>query len=251
MLLLRVHRGALFNTSSVLSTYVRSVPVCRNRSAATSAMAGDVDARADAVLKYWFDEEYASWPQGRISDDWFPKWFGKSDDRDTEIKKEFEESVVAMRTGTYDSWLAHPQQCLAGIILMDQFTRNIYRGSAEMYSMDDKARQWAAQLASNPAFFEIHPAQRMFIWLPFMHGETMADQEQCLDLINSTVEQCNADLGQDHPLTKMIKENVGFAERHKTIIAEYGRFPHRNVLLGRESTEKETAGLADGTIEGF
>ena len=69
---------------------------------------------------------------GKTSDEWFQKWFGKSDDRDQQIKDKFEDSVVAMRDGTCDGWLAHPRQCLAGIILMDQFTRNIYRGESEM-----------------------------------------------------------------------------------------------------------------------
>lgn len=79
-----------------------------------------------------FDDEYASWPKGKYSDEWFPKWFGKSDTTDQEIKHKFAGSVEAIRSGTIDTWLARPRECLAGIILMDQFTRNIYRGTADM-----------------------------------------------------------------------------------------------------------------------
>ena len=75
--------------------------------------------------------------------------------------------------------------------------------------------------------------------------------QQCLDLINSTVEQCTSELGQEHPLTKMIKHTANFSQRHKDIIVKYGRFPHRNEILGRKTTEEEAVGLADGSIEGF
>lgn len=79
-----------------------------------------------------FDDEYASWPKGKLSEEWMPKWFGKSDGTDAEIKANFEESIEAIRSGAVDTWLARPLECLAGIILMDQFTRNIYRGTPEM-----------------------------------------------------------------------------------------------------------------------
>jgi len=173
-----------------------------------------------------------------VLDFWFgageDKWYAKDDDLDAEIRARFADANAAARDGAYDEWAASPQGAMALVILLDQFSRNIHRDSAEAFSADDKARVIADAAIKAGFDMELPASARQWFYLPFMHSEALADQDRCLELAPRT------GLPATHE----------FAVLHRDIIVRFGRFPHRNRLLGRETTPEEQAFLDDGGFSG-
>jgi uncharacterized protein (DUF924 family) len=127
----------------------------------------------------------------------------------------------------YDDWATSADGALALVLMFDQFPRNMFRGTPRAFATDAKALHIAA-LAIERGFDQVFtPLKRRFLYLPFEHSENLADQEQCLALFQSL---------PDHPEKELA---VAAAQQHHQLIAEFGRFPHRNVWLGRESTAAE------------
>ncbi|MEJ2518190.1 MAG: DUF924 domain-containing protein, partial [Methyloceanibacter sp.] len=126
-----------------------------------------------------------------------------------------------------DAWLRNPQGRLAAILVLDQFPRNIYRGSPRAFATDEEALALSRDAIAAGADKELPPEQRAFLYMPFQHTETLADQRRSLELFEA--------LGNP--------ENLDFAARHYEIIERFGRFPHRNAVLGRVSTPEELAFL--------
>lgn len=160
-------------------------------------------------------------------------WFSKNPDFDRRFRARFlplHEEVVA---GRHDDWLATPDGALALLILTDQFPRNAFRGTPRMYASDPLARRYAR--AARDAGYMERVAQdlRPFLALPFAHSECLADQEISVAL--------NMALGQPW---------LGHAEGHRDIIRRFGRFPHRNAILGRQTSEAEAAFLGAGGFQG-
>jgi len=135
--------------------------------------------------------------------------------------------------GELDFWLRQPASCLALVILLDQFPRNMFRGSAGSFAGDPLARAAARVILDNGWDKAMRPDERMFAYLPFEHSESLADQERCLALM------------QEIPASPATADLPKWAEAHLAIIRRFGRFPHRNAALGRESTPEEIAFLKE------
>ncbi len=162
------------------------------------------------------------------------KWFKKDVAFDADICVQFFEAHESAARGELSGWLDHPEGALALLILLDQFPRNLFRGSAHAFATDAMALS-AARFALRYGH-DAHCGVEMkqFFYMPFMHSENIADQELCLAL-------CRA-----HGL----KDNIEFAEIHRDIIRRFGRFPHRNPVMGRVTTQEEKAFLDAGGFAG-
>ena len=162
------------------------------------------------------------------------KWFAKSAAFDDAIRLKFEPVHHAAARGEYDAWAEAPESALALLILLDQFPRNLYRGSGHAFATDPKAR--AIARASIEAGFDrqVEPELRNFFYLPFEHSEDLTDQDFGLALC--------AEAGD--------ADNLKWAGLHREIIARFGRFPHRNAALGRTTTAEEQEFLDDGGFSG-
>ncbi|NNE82684.1 MAG: DUF924 domain-containing protein [Alphaproteobacteria bacterium] len=177
----------------------------------------------DDVLNFWFVEN------GR------EQWFGKAPEFDAEIERRFSELCHQARDGKLERWVEDPRSCLALVILIDQFSRNLFRDSPLAWSADVHGLA-VAKLAVDKGFdFNLTAPEKAFLFLPLMHSEDLADQDRCVALIEPMVE------GGD----EFIQANYDSALRHREIIARFGRFPHRNAVLGRESTAEELAFLEE------
>ena len=162
------------------------------------------------------------------------KWFGKSDAFDETLREEFEGLHFAASRGELSDWGETAEGALALLILLDQVPRNIFRGSAHSYATDPLAKTIAEAAIAAGHDRALEPALAPFFYLPFEHSESLEDQDRSVDL-------CKA-LGD--------VETLKWAELHHDIIRRFGRFPHRNAALGRETTEAEAAFLAEGGFAG-
>jgi uncharacterized protein (DUF924 family) len=162
------------------------------------------------------------------------KWFEKNDAFDAEIRARFLDSYAAAAAGRLSAWEAEAESALALIIVLDQFPRNMFRGDARTYAADPLARA-VADRAIARGFDQCYtPPERGFFYLPFEHAENLADQERCVAL--------NRAAGDE--------DGVKWAEAHAEIIRRFGRFPHRNRVLGRTTTPEEQAFLDAGGFAG-
>jgi uncharacterized protein (DUF924 family) len=167
-----------------------------------------------------------------VLDFWFApgnetRWFLADPGFDAEISRRFAGVVEMARPGELDHWATTPDGSLALCLLLDQFPRNIWRGTPRAYSCDDKARRIAAEAIAMGHDLAVPPGRRLFFYLPFEHSEDLADQERCLALMRGLNDS----------------EQLHWAERHHAVIARFGRFPHRNEILGRASSGEEIAFL--------
>jgi uncharacterized protein (DUF924 family) len=161
------------------------------------------------------------------------KWFTKSDAFDAEFRSRFLDSHFAAARRELDHWLETAEGALALMILLDQFPRNCFRGTGHMYATDPLARCFARKALKAGHDQAVDGPIRVFFYLPFGHSENAADQEDALRL--------NMPLGE---------EFAKHARGHHGIIAKFGRFPHRNAMLGRDSTPEEKAFLESGGFSG-
>jgi uncharacterized protein (DUF924 family) len=175
---------------------------------------------APEVLKFWFGEgpDY-----GKVH----KRWFEKDPAFDAEVAHRFGKLHGETLEGKYREWLDHPRDCLARIIVLDQFPRHIYRGTARAFSSDALALDAAKHLVAKGWDRELLPVERMFAYLPYEHSESLADQERACELCESL--KAFPEAAEAHR----------YALAHRDIIRRFGRFPHRNALLGRESTAGE------------
>jgi uncharacterized protein (DUF924 family) len=179
---------------------------------------------AEDVLDFWF---------GRPGDAHHlqtrPEWFRKDEAFDTAIRERFGPLIDAALRGELAGWAAQPRSALAEVIVLDQFTRNTRRGSAGMFDGDARALAAARALVASGADRTLPGVMRQFLYLPFEHSEDLADQRESMRLFTQ--------LGQDEPA---LADLVEWARKHEVIVERFGRFPHRNAALGRESTPEET-----------
>jgi len=161
-------------------------------------------------------------------------WFKKSARFDDAIRLKYEPTHFAAARGQYDAWAATADGALALLILLDQFPRNLFRGSAHAYATDGKARRIARDAVAAGFHREVDPPLAQFFVLPFEHSEDLADHDEARRLA--------AELKDPH-LDKWV-------ELHREIVARFGRFPHRNRALGRTTTAEEQAFLDGGGFAG-
>lgn len=192
-------------------------------------------SRIETILSFWFKEQELSAPQ---IDRRMDIWFGEDPVFDREIEEEFADDVERACEGKLDHWAAEPHGRLALIILIDQFRRNIYRNSAEAFSKDRLALKLCVEGAVEKKDKSLTPIQRVFFYMPLQHVESAKVQAKAVELYNRLAESVSPTY-QETFLTV-----AQFAELHKDIIDQFGRFPHRNKLLGRENTSEENEYLA-------
>lgn len=161
-------------------------------------------------------------------------WFTKDDTFDASIRKNFLPTYEAAAAGKLSHWEATAEGTLALVIVLDQFPRNMFRGEARCFATDPLARM-AANIALKRGYDQDVPEnERTFFFLPFMHSEDLTDQKRCVELYRAA--------GDDYSLK--------YALEHADIIRRFGRFPHRNPLLGRDTTAEEQAFLDGGGFKG-
>ena len=162
------------------------------------------------------------------------KWFAKDEAFDAEIAARFGALWRAAANNEIASWETTPEGALALVIVLDQFPRNMFRGQARTYETDAVARAVADRALERGSDRMVPQLERQFFYLPLMHSEILADQERCLLLARA--------LGDD--------EVTKYAEIHTDIVRRFGRFPHRNTMLGRATTPDEQAFLDAGGFAG-
>ena len=166
------------------------------------------------------------------------RWFAKDDAFDAAIRLKFEPVHHAAARGEYDAWRQTAQGALALVILLDQFPRNLYRGSAHAFATDPLARRIAREAIERGHDRQVEPALRSFFYLPFSHSESAADHALAVEL-NEALARATGD-----------PDDAKWANIHNIIVARFGRFPHRNRCLGRETTPEEQAFLDGGGFAG-
>lgn len=183
-----------------------------------------------SVLDFWFgptDDPGHAQPR--------PAWFKKDDAFDAQIRNRFGPLIERALVGGIDDWLTRPVDplpALARVIVLDQFTRNSFRGTARAFAGDGMALQTARALVASGADRALTGVQRQFAYLPFEHAEDLSHQRTSVQLFQQ--------LAADEPALAGLVE---WAQKHLDIVARFGRFPHRNAALGRASTDEELAFL--------
>ena len=177
------------------------------------------------VLDFWFSERVQV------------LCFERDEAFDAELRAEFGEAVAKAQAGGFEDWRATPQGALALVILIDQMSRNIYRGSPQAFAGDARALAIAQQMVDAGFDRGCTFAQRRFIYLPFSHSEDPKVQKQALKLFGTLAVEC----AEEHNVDGA--EQLFYAARHAEIIFRFGRYPHRNAVLGRVSTPEEEAFL--------
>ncbi len=192
-------------------------------------------ARIDEILSFWFKEQSLSAPQ---IDRRMDIWFGEDAVFDHEVEKEFADDVRRACKGKLDHWADEPRGRLALILLIDQFRRNIHRNTAKAFSMDRLALKLCVEGAMAKKDKGLSPIQKVFFYMPLQHAESRRVQAKSVELFNKLAESVS-------PTYQATFLTVAqFAELHKDIIDQFGRFPHRNRLLGRDNTPEEQEYLA-------
>jgi uncharacterized protein (DUF924 family) len=184
---------------------------------------------AERLLAFWFADGPDTFRQA---------WFQRDDAFDAACRDGFGALVVPARDGALDGWAATPKGALALLLLLDQFPRNLFRGSAEAFASDPHARAIAGNTVLRDRFdLALTPVERIFLYLPFEHGEAMQDQDLSVALFEGL---------RDIPTMRAPGGTIDYAWRHRVVVRRFGRFPHRNAALGRASTPAEQAWLDAG-----
>jgi uncharacterized protein (DUF924 family) len=187
--------------------------------------AAPAPAPAD-VLDFWFGD----------GDSVDPRWFKRSDAYDREIAAHFGAAVPAALAGGLDRWAGTTDGALALILLLDQFTRNLHRGTPQAFAGDAQALALSRRLVATGEHLRLPPLRRWFAYMPLEHAEDLALQALCVQLFEALA----ADAGSHR---EALAGALDYARRHHDVIARFGRFPHRNAILGRASSAEEAAFL--------
>lgn len=199
----------------------------------------DDQIRIAAILEFWFQEQELSAPQ---IDRRMDIWFSEDAIFDHEIEKEFANDVAAASQGDLDHWAREPRGRLALIILIDQFRRNIYRNTADAYSKDRLALKLCVEGAMAKKDAGLTPVERVFFYMPLQHAESRKVQAKSVELYERLAQAVSPTYRETFLTVAQ------FAELHKDIIDQFGRFPHRNKVLNRENTAEENEYLAADSL---
>ncbi|MDB5743839.1 MAG: hypothetical protein JWR68_2154 [Polaromonas sp.] len=190
-----------------------------------------------AVLDFWLADGLT---QGWPSQDMNLRWFTGGPALDKEISQTFGSAVAAAQAGGLTGWEAEPLDRLALVILLDQFTRNVFRGTGQAFGGDARAQGLTLQTLDQQQDRQLPWVGRLFIYMPLMHAEDAALQAKCVACFAQLVDEAPADL------KPKLQGSLDFARQHQDIISRFGRFPYRNAALGRASTAAEIAFLRTG-----
>jgi len=188
---------------------------------------------AHSVLTFWFGNTNALTTAPELS----ARWYKKDPGFDREIRARFLDLYLALLRREHESWLEEPEPCLAYLITLDQFGRNMFRDTALAFAADPVALRVAQHAITRGYDLALVGDMRAFMYLPLMHSEDLGVQEECVRCFHAL---CNEMQGE---LKAHFENNLSFAVRHRDIVARFGRFPHRNALLGRTSSPEELAFL--------
>jgi uncharacterized protein (DUF924 family) len=189
------------------------------------------------VLDFWFgDGLQHDWPRRDLN----PLWFGGGAEQDEQIRQRFGELVASALGGGLTEWESDPPTRLALVIVLDQFSRNVHRGQAQAFAGDSRAQQLVLATLAAQEDETLARVGRVFLYMPLMHAEDIALQERCVERFTA--------LHDSSPpaLREKLANNLRFAQEHRDTVARFGRFPHRNAALGRQSSEEELAFLKTG-----
>ncbi len=167
------------------------------------------------ILEFWFTEPVSS------------HWFSSTPELDQEIERRYQRLWAQAKDGLLDHWMTTAEGCLALVILLDQFPLNMFRSEADSFLTEEQAREVAAFALKRDFDQTLGDSQKAFLYMPFMHSESLQDQDRSVALFEAAG----------------LKANLSFARHHRELIRRFGRFPHRNAILGRQSTSEERAYL--------
>jgi uncharacterized protein (DUF924 family) len=194
-------------------------------------------ALAAEILDFWLGDGLAlGWPSQPLNE----RWFRGGAALDAEIKARFGPQVLLAVQGGLQDWEAQPHSRLALVLLLDQFTRNVFRGTAQAFAGDARAQQLTLQTLARQQDLALPWVGRVFMYMPLMHAEDSALQARCVDCFSKLVADAPA------ALKAPLQGNLDFARQHQDIIARFGRFAYRNAALGRTSTAEEVEFLRSG-----
>ena len=206
------------------------------------------------VLNFWFANNRWSSPEHRpaksaaTDESDFKRWFRSSPELDKQVRDNFEADLARLTADDYryPNDLDEPEHLLACIIALDQFPRNIYRQDPRAFSFDYKAKEYSEELIQHQGDRQLPYMDRAFVYLPFEHSENLDDQDKCVNYCQQLYDEAKQDATCDEKMLGLIQTLGKFALEHREVIQQFGRFPHRNAVLGRTSTEAEEAYLRDG-----
>jgi len=183
----------------------------------------EIPSEAKAVLDVWFGAD-------GTPERWQPReaWFRKDDAFDASIARQFAPLLETALQGGLADWQAAPQPALARIVLLDQFTRNAFRGTPRAFAGDALAIEAARAMVASGQDMRLAPVARAFVYLPFEHAEDLAAQDESVRLFSAL-----------EGTAPEVQGMLDYALRHRAIIERFGRFPHRNAVLGRSTTPEE------------
>ncbi len=189
------------------------------------------------VLDFWFGDGLTlDWP----SQDHNELWFGGGPAQDDAIRQRFGPLVDEALNGALTDWETEPRTRLALIVLLDQLSRNVHRGQRRAFDGDARAQRLSRLSIAEGMDATLTPAGCVFLYMPLMHAENIALQEECVARFQRLVDS------SPPTLRDKLASNLRFAVLHRDIVAQYGRFPHRNAVLGRSTTPEEATFLKDG-----
>lgn len=191
----------------------------------------NLEVRVNAILDFWFGNLPA--------DDFFPAeksklWFSGLAEVDAAVRENFAKDVERALRGKLASWEKEPRSCLALIILLDQFPRHLYRDSPQAFEADEKAADvclWGIEQGYDR---KLKPVERWFFYLPLMHAEDADLQKMSVDAYTHLTEEA------PDALKEALSGALDYARQHQAVVQRFGRFPHRNAVLGRQNTPEET-----------
>ena len=172
-------------------------------------------ATSDEMLSFWFSERVKT------------LWYNSTPEFDEELRQKYLDTYQAALNGELSAWEDTPQGALALVICLDQFPLNMFRNKVESFVGEAPSRQIAARAIEKGFDQSLGGSQKAFLYLPYMHSEDMADQDRVLELFSKAG----------------LEDNLKWAKHHRGIVVRFGRFPHRNAILGRQSTSEEIAYL--------
>ncbi len=234
MPLLREETAFLPDAAPMSTAFRGSCWHCACRPVKLAAMSNALPPAAASVLAFWFGDAAgdadAARAQRRL-------WWGKDASTDADIRERFGRLTVEAATGHHDAWLETPRGRLALIILSDQFPRNIYRDTPQAFAHDARALRLTVDGLEIRADQALRPIERVFFYLPLEHAESPDMQERSVALFTALA------AGVPEADRDTFLGYLDYAQRHRDVIARFGRFPHRNRVLGRDSTPEEAAFL--------
>ncbi|MBO9538872.1 DUF924 family protein [Herbaspirillum sp.] len=193
--------------------------------------------QADAVLDFWFGKDFEQVPATEVATRQKALWWSKNPEIDADCRQRFEPLLQEAAANRLADWADTPRSMLALLVLLDQFPRNIYRDTAQAFAFDELARRHSHLALAMGIDQQLPAIARVFVYLPLEHSEDIDDQLYALDLFRALAKQAGA------ADKETFDGFADYAKRHHQVIERFGRFPHRNKLLGRASSAEESAFL--------